>query len=302
MKKINFIMIFFIVFLSCKSLIVVPYHDFQKNENETLSEPTAEEKEGIKLKIRFPETFKKETLQESSYYTDFFYDSSNDAIMGSTKYIKRINDTWHFDNEDINKFLIKDRSSSRTFRGIYFNDEFKPLNVEGKGDFKRFEKAYSYLLNHCYYYIPDFIMKINDAWDYSILMENYPEDKSARYFAEINAKFELLGYSDFREARCAVIKSEVRAYITKRVFNVNDLIYGGTMNFDVTMNNILYLDYKNQKVLHVISKVLNKAKGNYYENWGRSIEEATANINEVYRDMINMQHSYYAVYYYDFIY
>ena len=163
------------------------------------------------------------------------------------------------------------------------------------------------LLENCKYYIPDKEIKIGDEWEFNFIDITQPsfnnENITPKYYEiQINSKYKLLGYTNYNNTRCALIESIISCekldiYYSKQSSTKKK---GGAVLYNITINNLLYLDYENEKVIFVKSFIKQIAKGNYFENWGNTPQEVKINIKKNYVNKINGDSTFIRQFYYNY--
>ncbi len=309
--KIIFLLIIFSFFINSNKLEL----NFIENEPydyPKIELPDEKEKEGIKLKITLPEYFFTNLCCDSKEYKNIVYlkakkkykikeiklDDRGDYFIITEWYKEYIN--------ELDSYIIKSNKSKES-EAIFCDKNNKPIKIIR--NLENGTKTDYTLLDNSKYYIPDKEIKIGDEWEFDFFdisepLRNNKKENPKYYEIKINSKFKLLGYINYNNTRCALIESIINCekmdiYYSKQSSTKKK---GGAVLYNITMNNLLYLDYENEKVIFVKSFIKQVARGNYFENWGNTLQEVKVNIKKSYVNKINGDSTFIRQFFYNYNY
>jgi len=300
-KKIIFIFSFLFLLLNAKLI----FNEKEPYEYPVISEPDEAELNGLPLKIKI-KNFITEPARFSISYRRPELNMHNNKVYAQKNDISEYEKLWISQVINNQDDYIINRESKWKYNSIFFDKNNKPLYIERDPN-ERF-KSDLLLPEISKFYIPDRILKINDQWELEfkdIKPEVVNRDNDKKYYEIfLSGKFKLLGYVNHKNIRCAVIESvfTVNAFDMYIKSSIRSRKPGGGIIINSQIHNLVYVDYKNDKVIFSKTYCRQIARGTYFRNYGSSPDEVKQNILEDYEGLINGDETYIMQIFYNYIY
>lgn len=303
MKKSLSMVVIIIGIVSCKTIVILP--DPVEQNIDSITPGNSDEQAGKNLTVSFPENYTARSDKESRYY--HLLVNKNDTLRGQRGVYESLVSDFLLMQRDENNGEYRFSYEDSRFRGtLLLDDRYKITGVE-LDSWTPWDYGMLYL-ESTKYYIPDYPLKPGDSWeqDFNHLSKFAKFEKKRRVHLETDmaAKYRLAGYTDFNNQRCAVIVSEV-TLLRKIMFwdKRNARIRAGSaIIYDYSIKNTLYLDYRNQRIIHTRSEVTCRAKGNYMDHFGGEPGKAFTVMEQMYEGLVNGEETFVAVFIKDYEY